>query len=74
MLWVVRVLTESGIASLKVDGCHATEEDWLKEKLKKDGDPVETHEFIKKLKETGKVRLYGCWLAPLQHSMLKKMT
>jgi len=35
VLWAVRVLTESGIASLKVDGCHATEEDWLKEKLKK---------------------------------------
>jgi peroxiredoxin family protein len=63
VLWAVRVLTEAGVRSLKVDGRHAAEEAWLKEKLARDGDPVEIYDFLKLLKQTGKVNLYGCQLA-----------
>jgi peroxiredoxin family protein len=63
VLWAVRVLTEAGVRSLKIDGHHAAEEAWLRERLARDGDPVEIYDFLKLLKETGKVNLYGCRLA-----------
>ena len=63
VLWAVRALTEAGLRSLKVSGLHAAEETWLKEKLARDGDPTDMHEFIKLLKSTGNVRLFGCRLA-----------
>lgn len=63
VLWAVRALTETGLRSLKVSDSHAAEEAWLKEKLAKDGDPTDMHDFMKLLKGTGNVRLYGCRLA-----------
>lgn len=63
VLWAVRVLSEAGVKSLKVDGRHAAEEAWLRERLARDGDPVEISDFLKLLKQTGKVNLYGCRLA-----------
>jgi peroxiredoxin family protein len=63
VLWAVRALTESGLETLKIDGRHAAEENWLRSKLAQDGDPVEMHDFIRMLKETGRVRFYGCRLA-----------
>ena len=63
VLWAVRVLTEAGVKSLKVDGHHADEETWLRERLARDGDPVEIYDFLKLLKKTGKVNFYGCSLA-----------
>jgi len=63
VLWAVRVLTEAGLKSLKVDGRHADEEAWLRERLARDGDPVEIYDFLKLLKKTGKVNFYGCSLA-----------
>lgn len=63
VLWAVRVLTVEGVRSLKIDGGHAAEEDWLRNQLAKEGDPVETYDFIKMLKKTGNVRLFGCSLA-----------
>ena len=63
VLWAVRVLTEAGVKSLKVDGHHAAEETWLRERLARDGDPVEIYDFLKLLKNTGKVNFYGCSLA-----------
>ena len=63
VLWAVRVLTEAGVKSLKVDGHHAAEETWLRERLARDGDPVEIYDFLKLLKKTGKVKFYGCSLA-----------
>jgi peroxiredoxin family protein len=62
-LWAVRALTGAGLRSLRIDGRHAEEEAWLRERLARDGDPVEIHDFLKLLKSTGKVRLYGCCLA-----------
>ncbi|MDO3376653.1 hypothetical protein [Geoalkalibacter halelectricus] len=63
VLWAVRVLTESGLRSLRVDGRHATDEAWLREKLERDGDPVEIYDFVRMVYGTGKVRFYGCRLA-----------
>jgi peroxiredoxin family protein len=60
VLWAVRVLTQAGVKSLSVDGRHAAEEAWLRERLGRDGDPVEIYDFLKLLKKTGKVNLYGC--------------
>ncbi len=61
--WAVRALTEGGVRSLKIDGRHAAEEPWLRERLGRDGNPVEIYDFIKLLKKTGKVNLYGCRIA-----------
>ncbi len=63
VLWAARVLTEAGVKSLTVDGRHAAEEAWLRERLARDGDPVDIYDFLKLLKKTGKVNLYGCRLA-----------
>jgi peroxiredoxin family protein len=63
VLWAVRVLTEAGLKGLRIEGRHATEEAWLREKLARDGDPVEIHDFLKLLKKSGKVNFYGCSLA-----------
>jgi peroxiredoxin family protein len=63
VLWAVRVLTPSGVQSLRIDGRHAAAEKWLRDKLARDGDPVEIYDFIKMLRETGNVRFYGCRLA-----------
>ena len=63
VLWAVRVLTEKGAKALAIDRHHAGEAEWFKEKLRRDGDPLEIYDFIKLLKQTGKVRFYGCRLA-----------
>jgi peroxiredoxin family protein len=63
VLWAVRVLTEAGLKGLRIEGRHAADEAWLREKLARDGDPVEIHDFLKLLKKTGKVNFYGCSLA-----------
>jgi peroxiredoxin family protein len=63
VLWAVRVLCPDGVRSLQIDGRHAAEADWLRERLVRDGDPVEIHDFLRLLKSTGRVGLYGCRLA-----------
>ena len=63
VLWAVRVLTEAGLRSLRIDGRHAAEEAWLRERLARDGDPVEIYDFLKLLKQIGTVRFYCCRLA-----------
>ncbi|MGL5065611.1 MAG: DsrE family protein [Microcoleus sp.] len=62
-LWAIRVLTLEGINSLKIEGNHAADEEWLRSRLAENGDFVEIYDFIKALKETGKVHLFGCKLA-----------
>lgn len=63
VLWAVRALTREGVAALRVDGRHAHQEAWLRERLAKEGDPVEVRDFLQLLKQTGRVRLYACRLA-----------
>lgn len=64
-LWTIRVLTLSGVKSLKIEGRHGADEKWLRERLKQNGDPVEIYDFIKILQETGKVHLFGCKLSAI---------
>jgi peroxiredoxin family protein len=63
VLWAVRSLTEQGARSLKIDGQHAAEEAWFRERLAKEGSPTEIYDFLKLIKQTGNARLYGCSLA-----------
>lgn len=63
VLWAVRALTLEGLKSLTIDGRHAAEEQWLRKRLAEKGDPVEIHDFLKILKQSGNVHLYGCRLA-----------
>lgn len=62
-LWAIRVLTPAGVNSSKIEGRHAADEEWLRERLAQNGDPVEIHDFIKVLKQTGRVHFFGCKLA-----------
>ncbi|MBE0596103.1 MAG: DsrE family protein [Desulfuromonadales bacterium] len=63
VLWAVRVLTVAGAGAVRIEGRHAAEEGWLRERLARDGDPVEIYDFLKLLHDTGNVKFYGCRLA-----------
>lgn len=63
VLWAVRVLTEEGARSARVQSRPPADEIWLKGQLEKEGDPADIYEFLKLVHATGKVRLYGCRLA-----------
>jgi hypothetical protein len=59
VLWAVRALTRDGAAALKVDPGHASEADWLRERLVEHGEPTEIADWLAALRETDRVRLYG---------------
>jgi peroxiredoxin family protein len=65
VLWAVRVLTPEGARECKIDPRYADRADWLRERLQRDGDPLEISDFLKLLKSTGHVRLHGCQLAAI---------
>jgi peroxiredoxin family protein len=64
-LWAVRLLTPDGLRGVRMSTGHEHEEKWLRARLERDGDPLEIHDFLKLVKSTGKVRLYGCQLAAM---------
>ena len=65
VLWAVRVLTPEGARQVRIDPRYADRDAWLRERLRRDGDPLEIADFLKLLKSTGHVRLHGCRLAAM---------
>jgi peroxiredoxin family protein len=63
VLWAVRVLTEQGANAVKMSPQHALEEEWFKEQVGRDGDPLSIRDFISMVKQAGSVSFYGCRLA-----------
>jgi len=63
VLWAARVLTQEGVKEVRIDPRHADREAWLRDRLSRDGDPLEIHDFIKYLHGTGNVRMHACRLA-----------
>jgi peroxiredoxin family protein len=63
VLWAARVLTAEGAESVRIDGRHAADEAWLRERMTRDGEPVAISDFLGLLKATGRVNLYACRLA-----------
>ncbi|EKU97479.1 hypothetical protein Lepto7375DRAFT_6673 [Leptolyngbya sp. PCC 7375] len=63
VLWAVRVLTKQGAKTVKMDPQHASQEEWFKQQVRRDGDPLSIHDFIMVVKQAGPVNFYGCRLA-----------
>ena len=63
VLWAARVLTADGAQSVHIEGRHAQDEAWLRERIASDGEPTEIRDYLKLLRSTGRVNLYACQLA-----------
>lgn len=60
LLWAVRALTREGARAVGIDGRHAGEENWLRDRLRAAGEPAGIEEFLDAIKQAGDVNLYGC--------------
>jgi peroxiredoxin family protein len=72
VLWAVRVLSKDGVKEVRMDPRLAGREAWLKQRLERDGDPLEIHDFLRLLKSTGKVRLHACRLAAMTFDVVEE--
>ncbi len=61
--WAVLALTEEGAKKIKVQGDHADQDQWVRERVAKAGLPNDINALIKALKETENVNFYACSLA-----------
>ena len=61
--WAVRALTEEGAKAIRVQGEHAAEDQWVRERVAKAGLPNDIYELIKAMKDTDMVNFYACSLA-----------
>lgn len=64
-LWSVRLLTKHGLDSVAMSPGHASQEKWLRERLERDGDPTNLHDYLAGVTQTGNVRIYGCKFAAM---------
>ena len=62
-LWSVRVLTEAGAAATRVDGRHAPEEGWLRDRLASMECPSDLPGYVRMVNSAGNVNLYACSVA-----------
>jgi peroxiredoxin family protein len=63
VLWAVRVLTEDGARSVRIEGRHAAEEEAMRNRMIELGEPTEILDYLRMLRKTGKVRFYACHAA-----------
>lgn len=63
VLWAVRALTEEGARSLRMEGRHADDADFLRKKMISDGEPTDIGDYFALLKNAGDVHFYGCQAA-----------
>ena len=61
--WAVRALTEEGARALRVEGRHADQDAWVRERVAAAGLPNDINALLKALKGTGNVNFYACSLA-----------
>lgn len=62
VLWAVRALPENGVAALKIDPLHESDDLWLRRSMCEEGI-LGIYDFLKLLAGSGNVGLYGCRLA-----------
>lgn len=63
VLWAARILTEQGAGAARVDGRHAAEEAWLRDRLESMECPSNLLDYIRLVKGAGDVNLFACSIA-----------
>lgn len=63
VLWATRVLTAEGVRAVRIEGRHAADEAWLRERIASGGEPTEIRDYLQLLAQTGRVNLYACRIA-----------
>jgi peroxiredoxin family protein len=63
VLWAVRALTDEGAKAPTIEGRHAGQFDWLRQRLSGAGFPASIREISTAVTDTGRVRLFACKLA-----------